>query len=211
MKQYYTRLTDIANATAAKLRSYDTSHAAALDGLKEALDSQKITLPEYKDEVAALDRRRAEIKAQLGSEIEKLEADFSKYIDEFMAPSSGRMHLDDVEVLKNFTLSSTEFESMAEKYADNPTMQRLLDGYRTEHNVNTNWRLQSAEERKEQFSRVCFGVFHSCDPKYTSDCEKQISALVSDGYHRLQGSDPNEFKIEGASEPPQQEVKYTLF
>ena len=209
LKHYYSKLSETAQAEVNELRKFDSSGALKLSALKEDLDAEIITHKGFNDAVSAIDSERNAIKNRYNAEFDKLEKEFDDFIDKYMAPSAGFLNCGDMEILKNFKLSSVELEAMAERYADNPTMLRLIDDHRVEHGIQTNWRMQSGEDRKEAFFRTSFGVRHSIDPKYTQDPESQISALISEGYHKHQGSNPSEFTIE---QPPEPELlhKYTI-
>lgn len=201
LKHYYSKLSETAQAEVNELRKFDSSGALKLSALKEDLDAEIITHKGFNDAVSAIDSERKAIKSRYTAEFDKLKKEFDDFIDKYMAPSTGFLNCGDMEILKNFKLSSVELEAMAEKYADNPTMLRLIDDHRVEHGIQTNWRMQSGEDRKKVFLMTSFGVQHSIDPKYVHDPESQISALISEGYHKHQGSNSSEFTIEQAPEP----------
>lgn len=201
MKQYFEKLEKLGKQASKELAAHDAAAKLLIAGYKEELQSENWTREGYERAVEELARKREAIKSRLRDDVEALEREFAEATDQYMTPSAGRYHVDDAEILKNFKLSTREFESMAKKYEDNPTMLRLLEKYRVEHDVQTSWRLQSGDDRKESFSLSCAGLLSCVDPKYRADCDEAISRSVSNGYHRLQGSDPNVFPIGDGKAP----------
>ena len=109
----------------------------------------------------------------------------------------------DMEILKNFDLSPKEFENLAHKHENNPTMGRMLEKYRTDHNVETDWRYQTADQRKGIFNAACDSVYFVLkqDDKYSPEREQRIEHNTAKAYHSLQGSIAEVMPIPNAPAP----------
>lgn len=218
MKKYFEKLQSIGLEAIAELRKMDAQHADRLIEYREQVMKGDSTEMGYQNLKCSQDRNRAQTVKGYEEKLDALEKEFSAAVDADMMPSARRINTEDAEVLKTFELSPAEFERMAAKYQDNPTMGRLLEDYRAKHEGleigksaqsftgmaadavelwHTSWKFQSAEERKEIFRSVSRTVYHI----YTSvgrggeDCDYRVKMRVSTAYHKLQGSDPNALPI----------------
>lgn len=215
MKSYFKELEDLGHKTIAALRTHDAGVASRLADLQDDLKAGFITQRGYANQRQAMENARKEILDNHQSEVNRLRAAYEEHVDKYCAPSTGRLHPDDAEILKNDELSPAEFEAMAETYRDNPTMGRLLEQYRVQHTGqpygsrkdgirlidagdgrkvwHTDWRYQTADERKAIFARACGMVESAIGQKdrFVKDRDRDLSARISGAYHSLQGHDPN--------------------
>ncbi len=191
MKQYFIKLSNIGKEAITALRIMDARHITRhSEYLQQRLEGD-ITEHGFNSLTATLEEERKRAIESYNAEIDALQKEYNAATDTYMTPSTGRMHMDDIELLRTFKLSAPEFESMAKKYADNPTMGRLLEEHRKEHNIHTNWRLQSGEARKEIFNNARFGVeslIRQLD-KYNPARENSVDKTISLAYNKLQGAD----------------------
>lgn len=215
MKKYFERLQSIGLEAVAELRKMDKRRADQLIEYREQVMKGDSTEMGYQNLKCTLDNRRAQMVADYSAKLETLEKEFAGAVDADMMPSGRRINTEDAEVLKTFELSPAEFERMAAKYQDNPTMGRLLEDYRVKHEGaaigkgvptftgmaadaeqwRTSWRFQTAEERKAIFHSVSRTVYHIYTGDLGEDCVYRVKMRVSTAYHKLQGSDPNALPI----------------
>lgn len=197
MKDYFERLQRLATNAITELRKMDAHHTEMHRAYLEDRMKGDLTEQGFRSLVKSLDDASAKKKSEISALLDGLQCEYEKAVDDYSAPSVTAMNRDDVALLKNLELSPTEFERMAEKYRDNPTMGRFLDNYRKEHNVGTNWRFQTPEQRKDIFNNVRFGVesIIRTPDKYNENREGSVAKLVSNAYHKLQGSDPDAFQL----------------
>lgn len=214
MKKYFTELESLGHKTIQALRTHDAGAASMLNDLQADVRAGFLTERGFANHRQAMDNKRKQILEAHQEAVTKLREEYEKVVDKHCTPSAGRLHPEDAEILRLFDLSPAEFETMAEKYADNPTMGRLLEQYRVQHEGqpygpksaermlgtgsdrerwHTDWRYQTADERKEIFSRACGTVdsFIGQRDKYSPNRELNLSRYISGAYHSLQGADPN--------------------
>ena len=189
MKTYFERLSKIGKEAVVGLRQLDAQHAEMHKSYHELLTKGEITPAGYERYIKDLEKIREKYIRDYDSQLETLKEEYAKAVDEYTTPSVMRMH-DDATLLKDFDLSATEFERLAEKHGSNPTMCRLLDKYRVEHGIETNWRCQSAKERKDIFNSACNSVYFIMNQsdKYSFAREATIDYNTAKAYHSLQGS-----------------------
>lgn len=193
-KFYFKDLERVGREAVVELRKLDEKQADIQKEYFEQRNRGDITEQGYKNLVKTLDEARQGVVNKYKAQIEDVKEKYYKAVEEYMTPSAGFMHPEDMEVLKNFNLTVDEFNSFAEKYSDNPTMGRLLEDYRKEHAIETSWRFQSVDTRKEIFSGACNcveSIMGQLD-KYVPDREGNVTRRVFDSYHKLQGSDPDD-------------------
>ena len=197
MKQYFEELEKLGRSAVIELRQIDARQTPMHKEYLELRMKGDITEQGYQGLVKALEDERKKAVDKHRADMAALSERYNKAVDAYMLPSAERMHTEDIEILRNFNLSSGEFEAMADKYGDNPTMGRLLEDYRKQHNIDTYWRFQSAEERKQAFQSACSSVesIMAQMDKYCPDREGNITRRVYGCYHKLQGSDPEALPV----------------
>lgn len=196
-KYYFQSLDQLGRDAVVELRQLDEKQAPMHREYLEQRIKGEITELGYKNLVKTLDEARQGVVTKYKTKISELKEEYYKAEEKHMTPSAGFMHPEDMEVLKNFKLTVDEFNSFAEKYSDNPTMGRLLEDYRKEHAIETSWRFQGIDKRKEIFSNACScveSIMGQLD-KYSPDREGNVTRRVFGGYHKLQGSDPDALPI----------------
>ena len=202
MKQYFEELEKLGRSAIVSLRRLD---ARQVDEHKEYLEQLRrgdITEQGYKNCIKSLDDFRQRIANGYKSEIAALKEKYSAATEAHLLPTAGRVHKDDLEILRNFKLSDSEFDLLTEKHQDNPVMGRLLEEYRKEHGIDTRWRFQSLEDRKAIFDSACLSVesiINQLD-KYSPDREGNLTRRVYSSYHKLQGSDPEALPVPAETE-----------
>lgn len=193
-KYYFRSLDELGREAVAALRQFDARNAEMYKSNFERYQRGEITEYGYRMEDKALDDARQRLLSKYKGDIAALRDKYTEATEAYMMPSAGRMHPEDMEVLKNFKLSAAEFDRMAKKYADNPTMGRLLEDYRKEHGVETNWRFQNLDKRLKNFDTACNQVemiMGQLD-KYSPGRDTKITRAAYSCYHELQGSDPDD-------------------
>lgn len=190
MKPYFERLSKIGVEAVQGLRQLDAQHTEKQLRYHEDFRSGKITTTGYESYLRELDKAREKFIAGYEAQIEGLKAEFAEATERHTTPTSGNLNMADMEILKNFDLSPKEFRSLASKYENNATMGRMLEKYRTEHNVDTDWRYQTADQRKEIFNSACNSVYFTMkqSDKYSPAREQHIERATATAYHKLQGS-----------------------
>lgn len=214
MKSYFKELEDLGHKTIAALRTHDAGSASMLEDIAADVRAGFLTRKGFDNHKRAMEDKRKEILDNHYAEVNRLRAEYEASVDQYCMPSTGWLNHHDAEILSSFELSPKEFETMAEKYRDNPTMGRLLEQYRVQHEGipygpkktggllgtgdgreewHTDWRFQTPEERKEIFARVCGCVDSIIGQKdrFVKDRDRDLSARISGAYHSLQGHDPN--------------------
>ena len=194
---FFEELEKLGRSTVVELRQIDARQAPMHKEYLEQRMKGNITEQGYRGLVKSLEDERKKAVDRHKADVAALAERYNKAVDAYMLPSAGRMHMEDIEILRNFNLTSAEFEGMADKYGDNPTMGRLLEDYRKQHKVETRWRFQSAEERKQAFQSACISVESLVGQmdKYCPDREGNVTRRVYDCYHKLQGSDPEALPV----------------
>ena len=190
MKQYFERLSKLGVEAVRGLRQLDAQHVEMLRSYHEELQKGTITRMGYERYLKDLDRARENYISKYDASLEALKVEFAEATDRYTSPSGGNMNMADMEILKNFDLSPKEFEGLAHKHENNPTMGRMLEKYRTDHNVETDWRYQTADQRKGIFNDACSSVYFVLkqDDKYSPEREQRIEYNTAKAYHSLQGS-----------------------
>lgn len=190
MKQYFERLSKLGVEAVRGLRQLDAQHVEMLRSYHEELQKGTITRIGYERYLKDLDRARENYISKYDASLEALKVEFAEATDRYTSPSGGNMNMADMEILKNFDLSPKEFEGLAHKHENNPTMGRMLEKYRTDHNVETDWRYQTADQRKGIFNDACSSVYFVLkqDDKYSPEREQRIEYNTAKAYHSLQGS-----------------------
>lgn len=231
MEKYFKKLQTIGVAAIRDLRNMDAQHTEMQKSYYDDFRSGNLTAQGYQSLVKTLDDTRARKEAEIKAQIEGVKAEYKTAVAALLMPSTGKMHLDDIEILKSFDLSPAEFESMAKKYDDNPTMARLLNAYKTEHEGrtiakenttglvgstkeipwHTDWYFQTEDERNAIFNSACNSVesiIRQTD-KYSPDREGSVAKRISDAYHKTQGSKADEMTVDNGQAQPQK--SYTFF
>ncbi len=190
MKTYFEKLSKIGVEGVRGLRQLDAQLAVMAQSYHEDYTKGTITRQGYERYLKELDTAREKYIAGVDAQIEGLKAEFAEATERHVTPTSGNMNMADMEILKNFELSPKEFESLARKYANNATMGRMLEKYRAEHNVDTDWRYQTPEQRNQIFNGACSGVASVMrqSDKYCPAREDHITYNTAKAYHKLQGS-----------------------
>ena len=190
MKTYFERLSKIGVDAVQGLRQLDAQQAVMAQSYHEDYTKGTITRQGYEKYLRELDAARDKYIAGVDAQIEGLKAEFAEATERHTTPTSGNMNMADMEILKNFELSPKEFESLARKYANNATMGRMLEKYRTDHNVDTDWRYQTPEQRNQIFKGACDSVHFTMkqSDKYCPAREDHIAYNTAKAYHKLQGS-----------------------
>lgn len=190
MKTYFERLCKIGVDAVKGLRQLDAQHMEMQKRYHEDFRNGVITASGYERYLKELDEARVKYIAGVEAQIENLKAGFAEATARHLMPTGGNMNMADVEILKNFKLSSKEFEDFARKYANNATMGRMLEKYRTDNNVDTGWRFQTEEQRNEIFRGACASVISIMgqSDKYSPAREDHIAYNTAKAYHKLQGS-----------------------
>ena len=214
MKKYFAELEALGHKTIQALRTHDAGAASMMADLEADVRAGFLTQKGLANNRQAMADKRQTILDAHQEAVTKLREEFERSVDKHCTPSTGRLHPEDAEILRLFDLSPAEFEAMTEKYADNPTMGRLLEQYRVQHEGqpygpkstermlgtgsdrerwHTDWRFQTPEERKEIFARVCGCVDSIIGQKdrFVKDRDRDLTARISGAYHSLQGHDPN--------------------
>lgn len=193
-KYYFQSLDELGREAVAALRQFDARNAEMYKSNFERYQRGEITEYGYRMEDKAIDDARQRLVGKYKADIAALRDKYTEATEAYMMPSAGRMHPEDMEVLKNFKLSAGEFERMAKKYADNPTMGRLLEDYRKEHGIETNWRFQSLDKRLKNFDMACNQVemIMGQSDKYSPGRDSKVTRAAYSCYHELQGSDPED-------------------
>ena len=207
-------LEDLGHKTIAALRTHDAGSASMLEDLAADVRAGLLTQKGYDNHKRAMEEKRKEILDNHQAEVKRLREEYDAAVDKYCTPDAGWLNPDDAEILRSFELSPKEFETMAVKYAANPTMCRLLEQYRVEHEGkpygpkkaggllgtgdgreewHTDWRFQTADERKAIFARVCGCVDSIIGQKdrFVKDRDRDLTARISGAYHSLQGHDPD--------------------
>lgn len=226
MKHYFEKLQDVGLEAIDELRKMDAKHADQLIEYREQVTKGESTEAGYQKLKISLGDSRAQAQKSYNEKLDALEEEFAAAVDEYTMPSASFMNMDDAEVLKNFELTPAEFERMAAKYEDNPTMGRMLEDYRMNHEGkpygksaqaevmrkfvgaeqdsgkrwHTSWRFQDAEQRKAIFKSASNSVYFIINGTLGEDCAYRLKKRVSEEYHKLQGSDPNALPVPAAPE-----------
>lgn len=212
MESYFERLQQIGTAAVADLRGMDSRHTEMQKSYLEDLRKGNLTEQGYRGLVQALDSTRnkkvREVKNQIAALIAALQDEYNTAVDKHTALSSAAIDNADVEMLKSIPITAADFDLLVEKHRGNPTMLRLLDAYRNEHHIQSNWRYQTPDQRKEIFNNACFtvetvaigksvvkAVLLASDGRFNQDRKQRIAYLVSTAYHKLQDSNPDKFPI----------------
>ena len=226
MKKYFAELEALGHKTIAALRTHDAGVASMLADLEAGLRAGFLTERGLANQRQAMANKRKQILDTHQEAVTKLREEYEKAVDEHCTPSTGSLHPEDAEILRLFNLSPAEFEAMAEKYKTNPTMGRLLEQYRVQHEGqpygpkstermlgtgsdrerwHTDWRYQTADERKKIFEVACGTVdsFIGQKDRYSPHRELNLSRYISGAYHSLQGADPDALP---APELPQEQA-----
>lgn len=197
MKHYFEKVKELGHKGIAELRTFDADAAKFETADREELNQRLITEDGFRERARKRAADRKAIYDRYASELEKAKAEFNAKVDEYMMPSAGYFHPDDAEILKHFTLTPGEFERMAQKYTGNPTMLRLLDDYRREKSIDTDWRFQGADAKKEVFASACSSALSAMGMKdrFEPDREGRCTRSVYSSYHRLQEADPDALPV----------------
>ena len=214
MKTYFERVQKTGLNAIAELRRMDAQHTEMHRSYLEDLQRGNLTEHGFRSLVKTLDDARTKKEQEIKALLNGIQREYEAAVDDYTAPSAAAMDNADLELLKGLELSVSEFDRLAEKHRNNPTMARFLDSYRKEHNIPTSWRYQGEDKRKDIFSRMLFGVESviKASDKYTENREGRIANVVSKAYHKLQGSDPEALVLaqdESGSESAADRMSYS--
>lgn len=213
MKKYFAELEALGHKTIADLRTHDAGAASMLDDLEADVRAGFLTDRGLANHRQAMADKRMKIKNDHREAVAKIREEYEAAIDKAYMPTASRIDSEDAETLRYFELSPAEFKKLAEKHAANPSMCRLLEQYREQHEGkpygpkipgqmmgtgtratwHTDWRYQTADERKKIFQVACGtvdSIIGQMD-KYSPNRELNLSRRISDAYHSLQGADPD--------------------
>ena len=206
MESYFERLQQIASTAVENLHKLGMQHSEMERSYLEDRRTGNLTEKGYQGLVQALDSTRNERVNEVKNQIAALQDEYNVAVDRRTALSSSAIDNSDVELLKNIPITPADFELLTEKHRHNPTMLRLLDAHRKEHDIKSYWRYQTPEQRKGIFNNVCWSVeavatseqLFSSIPVWNLDSfiqkrKYRIAYLVSSAYHRLQDSNPDKF------------------
>lgn len=214
-KFYFQELDRVGRAAIIELRQLDAKHQSMHKDYLEQRMKDEISEFAYQRLVKELDDSRQREVDKHKAVVADIKEKYIKAEEDNMLPSAGRMNAEDIEVLRNFDLSPSEFNAFAEKYNDNPTMGKILENYRKEHGIETDWRFQGLDKRKEIFEGACLSVesIIGQSDKHSPDREGNVTRRVFGSYHKLQGSDPDDLVApsEAATEGYEMPSGTTLF
>ena len=204
IKDIYSQLEKLGHEAAKEVRKYDQTSELTLSSAIADQKEGKVTQDWVEKTRSDIKRGREELIKAWDRKFDEFQVSAEATIDEVLAPASDELDTGALEVLKEFTLSPSEFERMAQGYeADgNLTMLRRLEAYRSEHNIDTAWRYQDGAKRKEALGMTIFGVAHNIDHKYHTNPEDGVTRTVSRGYRALQGADQKAFPVPEAEPEP---------
>lgn len=207
-RKYFEQLQSIANAEMAELRKLDRMHNLMHSNYYDNLKHGKLTPFGYDSLTKGLDDAMDAAKKKATQKIAALQREYDSAIDKATSITSTAIDSGDVEMLKLIPITSTDFDQLVEKHFNNPTMLRILDKYKKEHDIQTTWRYQTPEQRKEIFNNVCWAiegivkgsvetakVHTGCESTFMRSRELRIERLINGAYHKLQGSDPNALPV----------------
>lgn len=202
-KYYFQELDRVGRAAVTELRQLDAKHQSMHKDYLEQRMKDELSEFAYQKLVKGLEDSRQRAVDKHKSVISEIKEKYFKAEEDNMLPSGGRMNPEDIEVLKNFKLSTAEFNALAEKYNSNPTMGRLLEDYRVNQGIETDWRFQGIDKRKDIFASACScveSIIGQLD-KHCPDREGNITRRVFGSYHKLQGSDPDALPVPPEESP----------
>ena len=215
MESYFERLQQIGTTAVADLRGMDSCHTEMQKSYLEDRRRGNLTEQGYQGLVQALDTTRNKKVREVKNLITALQDEYNTAVDKHTALSSAAIDNADVEMLKSIPITVADFDLLVEKHRSNPTMLRLLDAHRNEHNIKSNWRYQTPEQRKDIFNSVCWAVeavtigkavVSAVQPangdRFGQGREQRIAYLVSTAYHKLQDSDPDRFPVPVTDDEP---------
>lgn len=213
MEQYFEKLQQIGISAVADLRGMDSRHMEMQKSYLEDRRKGDLTEQGYHGLVQALDSTRNKRVSGVKAKIAELQDEYNAAVDKHTALSSTAIDNADVELLKSIPITVADFDLLVEKHRSNPTMLRLLDAHRNQHNIKSNWRYQTPEQRKDIFNTVCWAVeavaiskavvssvLPASGDQFTQNREQRIISLVSSAYHKLQDSDPNKLLLPSTEE-----------
>lgn len=213
MKDYFDRLQKIGQDAIVDLRKLDAEHIKKQRSYLEARQKGDMTEQGYQKAVRELDAEYQKKTAELKAQVAGVQREFEAAMDEHMTPCGTAIDAADMEILKHFKLTPAEFDRLAEKHRSNPTMGRLLEDYRVEHDVKTDWRYQDGEKRKAIFRSACGSIESIMGQldKFCPDREGSVARCISSAYHRLPDSDPAAFQVAPAEPATPGKRPYALF
>lgn len=208
MESYFERLQQIGTAAVVDLRGMDSRHTEMQKSYLEDRRRGNLTEQGYQGLVQALDSTRNKRVRDVKNQIAALQDEYNTAVDKHTALSSSAIDNADVEMLNSIPITVADFDMLVKKHRSNPTMLRLLDAHRNEHNIKSNWRYQTPEQRKNIFNSVCWAVeaiaigkavvsavLPANADRFSQNREQRIAYLVSTAYHKLQDSDPDKFPV----------------
>lgn len=197
MKGIYEKLESIGHEATRELRKFDAATKSLLADAVEGVNRGEVD----RDWIKKLERERKSQRVDMVKGVEakmdEFQKEAEKTIDDIMMPVADELDADALEILKEFTVTTAEFEKMVRKYdeAGNISMLRKLDAYRKEHKIDTLWELHDGAHRKKALNSTIFGVWHGFDPQYHDDPDRTVTELVGCGYRALQGADQTAFAL----------------
>ncbi len=160
----------------------------------ERVQNGKLAVQEYERQRRENAQNRAELQQELLDALDRRLAEYEAELERDFMPSAAKIDKLDAETLQKFELTIAQFETMAAKHQGNPSMDTLLDNYRKEHSVRTDWRPQSAEARRQIAKNAVISIQSTMrNPLLNIDAKKaRIGWAAAHGYHQLSCSDPEQ-------------------
>lgn len=164
----------------------------------ERVQNHKLAAEEYERQRRENAQNRAALQQELLGALDRRLAEYEAELGRDFMPDAAKIDKTDAETLQKFELTSAQFETMAAKHLGNTSMELLLDAYRKEHNLRTDWRPQSAEARRQIAKNAVVSIQSTMrNPLLDTDEKKaRIGWAAAHGYHQISCSDPQELQAE---------------
>lgn len=163
---------------------------------RELLRDDEITEKGFIAEQERINGKLAALKSAVSSSIKELQGRFNSAVDEYTLPKSEQLDSSIVNLLESVVLSPEEFIVYTQKYAGNPTMERVLEQYRTDKGISVFWQCESGEKIKSDFETL-ISVLESDISLKDKDA---ISRFISKNYHSLRCANPEHLVYESKTD-----------
>ncbi len=189
----YCELEDICLTAIDNITRAEQKAQSSLSYQRKLLNDGEITEKGFKSERERINTEIQNLKNSVSVNIKDVQKRFNAAVDEYMIPSSDKYDKSTAEMLESIDLTNGEFMVYTQKYAGNPTMERVLAKYKKERGIEVYWQPENGKTLKGDFDTLVMTLESDINLKD----KDAVRAFISKHYHLLRCANPNHLKYEG--------------
>ncbi len=210
---YFSELETLANDTAQKLAAHDARAELRRKDMREDRMQGMVTEKAEREASKQLDAERQAILDAANASADELEKRQAEGADEITMPRPGTMDLSLIDVLKNFNLTSREFDKLVAENQRRPVSLRLLAQYKDSHpEIQSTFKFQDADARKKNFQTARNTVMGIATGNFDiAKKAEHVKYFCAKHYHSIQGALEDRLPVPEVPEELRKGQTSTLF